>query len=165
MKQVIFTSRLTSEPSAPATVAPSHASASGQPSLLSKVQAARRRHSACGVSSLIVRQGDLLLGALEGGRIYVDRMIAALANDGLLDQLNVLIDRPLQYREYSEVALSLIEAETLTPRPTWAGKDFATLDLRAAKRILKGLRAFHGLHAEPARESHLRSVQVGPLRA
>jgi len=154
MKQIVFTSRIPCD------------SEAATPSLeLEKIQAARGRHSACGVSSLLVRRGDRLLGVLEGGRAYVDRMWAALAKDGLLDDVHVLLDHPILCREYSEVALSLIEVETLSPRPTWADKDLLDLDLRAAKRVLKSLRAFHGLHTEPARESHLRSVQVGPLRA
>ncbi|SEF75871.1 hypothetical protein SAMN05421819_1080 [Bryocella elongata] len=164
MKQVLFLSRIAAE----STLQTPGVQVSGtqEPSeLLLKFQAARSRHSACGVSSVMVRQGDHLLGVLEGGLAYVDRVMAALAKDGLLNELHVLADKPILCREYSEVALSLIEVQTLCPAPSWASKDLSTIDLRSAKRILKSLRAFHGLHAAPVRESHLRSVQVGPLRA
>jgi hypothetical protein len=127
MKQVVFLSRILPEPGTPAEL-PSATSSS----LLSKIRAARTRHSACGVSSLLVRQEDCLLGTLEGSPIYVDRMLASLAKEGLLDDLQVLADQPIQHREYSEVALSLIEVEALAPAPAWTGQDIATMDLRTA---------------------------------
>lgn len=161
MKQLLFCSRFSLDSSA--TLA-SAAQSPDAPTLLGKVKAARIRHSACGVSSILVRQGDRLLGVLEGGDPYVDRMWAALAKDGLLEELKILAEKPVHDREYSEVALSLVEVDTLEPRPAWADKNLMELDTRAARRILGNLRAFHGLHAEPARESHLHSVSVGPVR-
>jgi hypothetical protein len=159
MKQILFCSRV-SLPSAASEI-----SSPAGDALHACLKTARSRHSACGVSSLLVRHGDSLLAALEGAHTYVDRMFAALLQDGLLDPPRILADNPIGRREYSEIALGLIEVDTLSPQPAWASKPLHAMDARAARRVLKSLRAFHGLHAAPARESFLHSVQVGSLKA
>lgn len=160
MKQLLFRSRI-----APASASPVPPADPRLPSatFLDRIKAARGRHSACGVSSLIVRQGDQLLGVLEGASAYVDRMVGPLLQDGLLAEMQVLEERAIDARQYSEVALSLVETDTLSPRPSWAEAGLATLDLRAARKALKSLRAFHGLHAEPVRASHLHQAADGIL--